>query len=251
MNTNDLSSGELSSGEPTEVATSLASSIGIPVWFGSVVISILAGWAICNFVPFRFELPGRLSGLDPMGAKDLLDEAAILIAKNRFWNTINTFEILGACFGASSILLGIKSPLKVVFCVLLGTVCGCVAAVLGMQANGWLEQMETIPGIDEGTRPLLIEVVGFTIGSTLLAVPFAMVFRLFGGAEQRKAAKGIVASGIIVGCLFPIGMSIALPSISLVGFPASGWQATLVWLASLGCLVMVMSVLGSRIRKAK
>jgi hypothetical protein len=114
-----------------------------------------------------------------------------------------------------------------------------------------LEGIETIPGIAEGTRPLLIEVVSYTIASLLLAVPFGMVFRLFAGTEQRKATMGIVASGILVGCLFPIGMSIALPSVSLVDFPTFGWQATLIWLGSLGGLVMVMSVLGSRSRKTK
>jgi len=246
-----MSTDALSQGESQEVAKSPAGTILMPVWFGSVVISILAGWAIYNFVPFRFELPARLTGLNPMGAKDLLDEAAVLTAKNRFWNTLNTFAILGACFGASSMVVGIKSPLKVILCVLAGTACGSVAAILGSQANKFLEGIETIPGIAEGTRPLLIEVVSYTIASLLLAVPFGMVFRLFAGTEQRKATMGIVASGILVGCLFPIGMSIALPSISLVDFPTFGWQATLIWLGSLGGLVMVMSVLGSRSRKAK
>jgi hypothetical protein len=246
-----MSTDATSPGESQDVATPPTGTILMPVWFGSVVISILAGWAIYNFVPFRFELPARLTGLNPMGAKDLLDEAAVLTAKNRFWNTLNTFAILGACFGASSLIVGIKSPLKVVLCVLAGTACGSIAAILGSQANQFLEGIESIPGIDEGTRPLLIEVVSYTIASLLLAVPFAIVFRLFGGTEQRQASMGIVASGILVGCLFPVAMSIALPSISLVDFPTFGWQATLIWLGTLGGLVMVMSVLGSRRRKAK
>jgi len=240
-----------SHGESQEVALPPTGTILMPVWLGSVVISVLAGWAIYNFVPFRFELPARLTGLNPMGAKDLLDEAAALTTKNRFWNTLNTFAILGACFGASSMVVGIKSPLKVLLCVLAGTACGSTAAILGSQANHVLEGIESIPGIEEGTRPLLIEVVSYTIASLLLAVPFAMVFRLFGGTEQRQATMGIVASGILVGCLFPVAMSISLPSISLVDFPTFGWQATLIWLGSLGGLVMVMSVLGSRSRKAK
>jgi hypothetical protein len=241
----------ISPGESQDVATPSAGTILMPVWFGSVVISVLAGWAIYNFGPFRFELPARLTGLNPMGAKDLLDEAAALTTKNRFWNTLNTFAILGACFGASSLVVGIKSPLKVLLCVLAGTACGSTAAILGSQANHFLEGLESIPGIEEGTRPLLIEVVSYTIASLLLAVPFAMIFRLFGGTEQRQASMGIVSSGILVGCLFPVAMSIALPSISLVDFPTFGWQATLIWLGSLGGLVMVMSVLGSRRRKAK
>lgn len=246
-----MSTDALSQGESQEVAKPTAGTILMPVWFGSVVISILAGWAIYNFVPFRFELPARLTGLNPMGAKDLLDEAATLTAKNRFWNTLNTFAILGACFGASSIAIGIKSPLKVLLCVLAGTACGSVAAILGSQANKFLEGIDTIPGIAEETRPLLIEVVSYAIASLLLAVPFAIAFRLFGGTKHRQATMGIVAAGILVGCLFPIGMSIALPSISLVDFPTFGWQATLIWLGSLGGIVMVMSVLGSRSRKAK
>ncbi|MFY7878197.1 MAG: hypothetical protein ACOVQM_22255, partial [Pirellula sp.] len=113
-----MSTDATSPGESQDVATPPTGTILMPVWFGSVVISILAGWAIYNFVPFRFELPARLTGLNPMGAKDLLDEAAVLTAKNRFWNTLNAFAILGACFGASSLIVGIKSPLKVVLCVL-------------------------------------------------------------------------------------------------------------------------------------
>lgn len=221
-------------------------SISTPLWVVSVTISVLAGWAIYNFVPFRFELPARLAGLNPMGDKTLLDEAAMLTAKNRFWNGLNTFAILGACFGASSILVGFKSPIRILPCVLLGAASGCLAAVLGMVANGYLESLESIPGIDESTRPIAIEVVSYTLASTLLAIPFAMVFWLFGSVEQRRAGKSIIASGIVAGGLFPIVMSVAFPSVSLMGFPAFGWQATLIWLTAFGALILIMSSLGSR-----
>jgi hypothetical protein len=204
-----------------------------------------------NFVPFRFELPERLAFLDAMGPKDLLEEAAVLNAKNRFWNTINALTILGTCFGASSLLVGIKRPLSVLACLLVGAACGCAVALVWMQVAGLLETWENIPGIDDATRPLLIEVVSFSLVGFALSIPFAIVFRFFGGSEQRKAVMGIACSGLVVGFLLPILISIALPSVAPVQFPAADWMSTLIWLALLGLMVMTMSVLGSRSRKPK
>lgn len=205
----------------------------------------ILGWVAYNFLP-GWELPDRLREVTVFSSKELQDELGVAKTYQRFQNSVSQFAVLGGCFGLASLFLLPNRPAKAIGCVAGGFASGACAGIMAYNFFGYVERGGSIPGVDDGLVPLVLDIILLTIASLSLAVPVSMAFWYACPNTHAWDPKLMFVAGIVAGSAIPIAMSIAFPYIRSDAFPPKGWELTLAWLCSVGILFGVSPYLFNR-----
>ena len=179
-------------------------------------------------------------------SKELQEELGVAKMDKRFRNSVTKFALLGGCFGLASLFFLVKRPAMVVLCVSTGLASGAFAGTIGYYLFGYIERGGSIPGVDDGLIPLVLDSIIMTVGSWALAIPTGMVLLLARPKTQPWDPKLLFVAGLVSGVSIPIVMSVAFPGVRSDVFPPKGLQLTLVWLCVIGCLLGALPYLPKR-----
>ena len=134
----------------------------------------------------------------------------------------------------------------VLVCVATGLASGAFAGTIGYYLFRYIERGGSIPGVEDGLIPLVLDSILLTIGSWALAIPTGMVLLLARPKTQTWDPKLLFVAGIVSGVSIPILMSVAFPYVRSDVFPPKGFELTLVWLGVVGALLGVAPYLPKR-----
>ncbi len=217
-------------------------------WLLGIAFSSILGWVICNFLP-EWDLPEHLMPVTGFSSKELQEELEVAKMEKRFRNSVTKFALLGGCFGLVSLFFLLKRPAMVLVCVATGLASGAFAGTIGYYLFGYIERGGSIPGIDVGLTPLVLDIIFLSLGSWALAIPAGMVHFLARPKTQIWDPKLLFVAGIVSGVSIPIVMSVAFPYVRSDIFPPKGFEVTFVWLCVIGTLLGASPYLPKRKNK--
>lgn len=223
-------------GVATQVQTNSPEHLRLASWLLGITFCSILGWVVYNFLP-EWDLPEHLMQVTVFSSKELQEELGVAKIDMRFRNSVTKFAMLGGCFGLSSLFFLVKRPAMVLVCVASGLASGAFAGIIGYSLFGYIERGGSIPGVDDGLIPLVLDIIILTTGSLALAIPAGMVFLLARPKTQTWDPKLLFVASIVSGVSIPIVMSLAFPYVRSDVFPPKGLELTLVWLCVIGALL--------------
>ena len=238
---------KLSDDSPAQ--TNSAEKPRLVVWVLGMVFCSVLGWATYNNLP-EWGLPRHLRDVTVFSSKELQDELGVAKMDKRFQDSITKFGLLGGCFGLASLFLLVKRPAKVFVCTATGLFSGACAGIIGFYVFGYLERGGSIPGVDDGLIPLVLDVTLLTIASCSLAITAWMVLWFSSPNSGIMDPSPFIIAGIVAGVSVPIVLSIAFPDVRSDTFPPKGQVLTLVWLGFVGIVLAVVPYIPKRTNKS-
>ena len=222
--------------DATQVQTNSPEHLRFASWLLGIAFCSILGWVAYNFLP-EWDLPEHLMQVTVFSSKELQKELGVAKTDNRFRNSVTKFALLGGCFGLASLFFLVKRPAMVLVCVATGLASGAIAGTIGYYLFIYIERGGSIPVVEEGLIPLVLDSILLTIGSWALAIPAGMVLLLACPKTQTWDPKLLFVAGIVSGVSVPVVMSVAFPYIRSDVFPPKGFELTLVWLCVIGALL--------------
>jgi hypothetical protein len=233
---------------PNDATPSQMNSNGKPslvFWILGMAFSSILGWAVYNYLP-EWGLPEHLQEVTVFSSKVLQDELGVAKMDKRFRNAVTKFAFLGGCFGLASLFLLVKRPAIILVCTATGLFSGACAGIIGYFVFGYIERGGSVPGVDEGLIPLVLDVTLLTIASWSLAIPAGMVLWFARPLARTVDPSLFFIAGIVAGVAVPIALSLTLPNVRSDAFPLKGRELTLIWLGAVGVLLAVVPYLPKR-----
>ncbi len=231
--------------DATQVQSSSTEHLRFATWLLGIAFCSVLGWVAYNFLP-EWELPEKLKDVTVFSSKELQEELGVAKTDKRFRNSMTKFALLGGCFGLPSVFFLVKRPAMILVCVAIGLASGALAGTIGYYLFVYIERGGSIPGVDFGLTPLVLDIILLTIGSWALAIPVGMVLFFARPKTQTWDPKLLFVAGIVSGVSIPILMSVAFPHIRSDVFPPKGWELTLAWLCVNGALLGALPYLPKR-----
>ena len=222
--------------DATPIQTNSPEKPRFAFWMLGMAFCSILGWVAYNYLP-EWGLPKHLREVTVFSSKEKQDELGVAKMDKRFQNSVTKFALLGGCFGLASLFLLVKRPAMVLVCTATGLFSGACAGIIGFYLFGYIERGGSIPGVDDGLIPLVLDVLVLTIASWSLAIPTGMVLWLASPNSQTMNPRPFFVAGIVAGVAIPIAMSIAFPYVRSDAFPPKGRELTLVWLCCVGALL--------------
>ena len=236
--------------DATPIQTNSPEKPSFAFWMSGMAFCSILGWVGYNYLP-EWDLPERLREVTVFSSKELQDELGVAKMDKRFRNSVTKFALLGGCFGLASLFLLVNRPAMVLVCTATGMVSGACAGIIVYYVYGYFERGGSIPGVDDGLVPLVLDVILLTIASLSLAIPTGMVLWLASPNSQTMDPKLFFVAGVVAGIAIPIAMSIAFPNLRSDAFPPKGRELTLAWLCFVGVLFGASPYLPRRKSKSK
>jgi len=232
----------------TSVETAEPASRGIPIWLWmiSVFASIAIGGAVLRYMPTSPQLPDRLRGLTGMSPAKDLSELNILVVKNRFQSSVVGVGLLGLCFGLVGIPISRKPFTGALATLLAGGVTGFGVGAICGSLHPIFSAISVATPPEQDAHPLWMDVVPYSIVGLLLGLPFAIAYYWYGNQSQRKAFGLIALSGVVVGCAYPLLLTLFSSDISVEAFPPQDMNHLVLWLFLFGAGIVLSSILGSK-----
>ena len=234
--------------DATQVQATTPEHLRFVPWLLGIAFCSILGWLAYNFFP-EWDLPERLSQVTVFSSKELQEELLVAKMDKRFRNSVTKFALLGGCYGLASLFFLVKRPAMVLVCVATGLVSGAFAGTIGYNLFGYIERGGSIPGVDFGLTPIVMDTIILTIGSWALAIPAGMVLLLARPKTPTWDPKLLFVAGIVSGVSIPIVMSVLFPYVRSDAFPPKGLELTVVWLCVIGALLVVLPYLPKRKNK--
>ena len=215
------------------------------IWMLGMAFCSILGWVAYNYLP-EWSLPKHLREVTVFSSKEKQDELGVAKMDKRFRNSVTKFSLLGGCFGLASLVLLVKRPAMVLVCTATGLFSGACVGIIGYYLFGYIERGGSIPGVDDGLIPLVLDVLLLTIASWSLAIPVGTVLWLASPNSRTMDPRIFFVVGIVAGVAVPIAMSIVFPDARSDTFPPKGRELTLVWLCVAGALLGATPYLPTR-----
>ena len=222
--------------DATQVQSSPNEHLRFATWLLGIAFCSILAWVAYNFLP-EWDLPEKLKDVTVFSSKELQEELGVAKTDKRFRNSVTKFALLGGCFGLASVFFLVRRPAMIPVCVATGLASGALAGTIGYYLFVYIERGGSIPGVDFGLTPLVLDIIILTIGSWALAIPVGIVLLLARPKTQTWDPKLLFFSGIVSGVSIPILMSVAFPYIRSDVFPPKGLELTLAWLCMNGALL--------------
>jgi hypothetical protein len=212
-------------------------------WALAISLVGLLAWYGFTYPPKYWTVPDELADVGALSPKEDIAKLNAAMNANAWKNSLMKCGIAGSLIGLVGFaLLGnpggtIGSGIVV---LVSGVLFGIAAGAVGLVTRRYLDLEYPIPLISDETRPLLCDMISFSIVSILLVMPIFLWLILHRESTVRMKAFSVPLAGLLAGIVVPVAGAMILPgNTNTSSFPSTSVPLNLVWFVCLSVFVIL------------
>ena len=163
---------------------------------------------------------------------------------NVWKNSLMKFGVAGSLIGLVGFFLLGKSGGTIgsgIVALVAGVLFGLAAGAVGLVTRRYLDLEYPIPLISQESRPLLCDMIVFSIVNILLVMPIFLWLILHREPTVRRRAFSVPLAGLLAGIAVPVVGAVLLPGHTNTSFfPSNSVGLNVIWFACLSVFVIVV-----------
>ncbi len=213
-------------------------------WLLAISMVGLMAWLGFTYPPKHWSIPDELAGVSAMSPKEDIAKLNAVMNANVWKNSLMKFGVAGSFIGLVGFFLLGKSGGTIgsgIAALVAGVLFGLAAGAVGLVTRRYLDLEYTIPLISQESRPLLCDVIVFSIVNILLVMPIFLWLILHREPTVRMKAFSVPLAALLAGIAVPVAGAILLPGNTNTSFfPSNSVSLNLLWFACLSVFVIVV-----------
>jgi hypothetical protein len=225
-------------------AVSSNASVNNTRWVLAISMVGLLAWLGFTYPPKHWSIPDELASVGALSPKKDIDKLNAVMDANAWKNSLMKFGVAGSLIGLVGFFLLGKSCGTIssgIAALVAGVLFGLAAGAVGLVTRRYLNLDHPIPLISQESRPLVCDVIVFSIVSILLVMPIFLWLILHREPTVRMKAFSIPLAGLLAGIAVPVVGAILLSGhTNTSSFPSNSVGLNLLWFACLSIFLIVV-----------
>ena len=213
-------------------------------WVLAISMVGLMAWLGFTYPPKHWRIPDELADVSAMSPKEELAKLYAVMNVNVWKNSLMKFGVAGSLIGLVGFFLLGKSGGTIgsgLVALVAGVLFGLAAGAVGLVTRRYLDLEYPIPLISQESRPLLCDMIVFSIVNILLVMPIFLWLILHREPTVRRRAFSVPLAGLLAGIAVPVVGAVLLPGHTNTSFfPSNSVGLNVIWFACLSVFVIVV-----------